>query len=113
MVELLGIKPSHDGEGVLQDIHWSMGSFGYFPTYALGTLYAAQFYSSLLKDHPQVLQEIEQGKYGTIVQWLREKVHTHGKIFTAEELCRQITGSPIDPGYFLRYVREKYLHRIS
>jgi carboxypeptidase Taq len=113
MEDLLGIRPSHDGEGVLQDIHWSMGSFGYFPTYALGTLYAAQFYFSLLKDYPQVLLEVEQGKYGTIVQWLREKVHTQGKVFTAEELCRQITGSSIDAGYFLRYVREKYLYRFS
>lgn len=109
MEELLGIRPSHDGEGVLQDIHWSMGSFGYFPTYALGTLYAAQFFSSLLQDHPQVLQEVGQGTYSTIVQWLYEKVHVHGKIFTAEELCRKITGSPIDPNYFLQYVREKYL----
>lgn len=109
MEGLLGIRPSHDGEGVLQDIHWSMGSFGYFPTYALGTLYAAQFFSSLLKEHPGVLKEVEQGKYGTIVQWLKQRVHIHGKVFTAEELCRQISGSAIDSHYFLRYVREKYL----
>ncbi|MCX7788977.1 MAG: carboxypeptidase M32 [Spirochaetes bacterium] len=109
MEELLGIRPSHDGEGVLQDIHWSMGSFGYFPTYALGTLYAAQFFSSLLKQHPHVLREVERGEYGTVVLWLREHVHVHGKVFSAEELCRKISGSPLDSKYFLQYVREKYL----
>lgn len=111
MAELLGITPSHDGEGVLQDIHWSMGSFGYFPTYALGTLYATQFFSSLLEKHPQVLREVEQGKYGTIVQWLRDNVHIHGKVFTAEELSRRISGSPVNSRYFLQYVREKYLYQ--
>lgn len=109
MEKLLGIRPTHDGEGVLQDIHWSMGSFGYFPTYALGTLYAAQFFTSLLNENPQVLKEVEQGEYGTIVQWLKERVHRHGKVYTAEELCRRISGSPIDSKYFLQYVREKYL----
>lgn len=109
MEKLLGIRPAHDGEGVLQDIHWSMGSFGYFPTYALGTLYATQFFTSLLNENPQVLKEVEQGEYGTIVQWLKERVHRHGKVYTAEELCRRISGSPIDSKYFLQYVREKYL----
>ncbi len=110
MEELIGIRPSHDGEGVLQDIHWSMGSFGYFPTYALGTLYAAQFFSSLLKQYPLVLREVEQGKFGTVVQWLKENVHVHGKVFPAEELCRKVSGSSLDSNYFLQYVREKYLH---
>ncbi|GAB4365971.1 MAG: carboxypeptidase M32 [Spirochaetales bacterium] len=111
MKELLGIRPSHDGEGVLQDIHWSMGSFGYFPSYALGTLYAAQFFSTLLKQHPAVLNELENGEYGTILQWLRKNIHTHGKVFPAEELCRRVSGCPLDAQFFLDYVREKYLER--
>ncbi|HOV37158.1 MAG TPA: carboxypeptidase M32 [Spirochaetales bacterium] len=108
MEELLGIKPRNDSEGVLQDIHWSMGNFGYFPTYALGTLYAAQFYAALLREKPGVVQEIERGDYRSLLSWLQEGIHTHGRVYLADELCRRITGSSLDPGWFIQYVRDKY-----
>ncbi|MFQ3621446.1 MAG: carboxypeptidase M32 [Spirochaetales bacterium] len=108
MRHLLGVIPKNDAEGVLQDIHWSMGSFGYFPTYALGTLYAAQFYAVLKKQFPALDSELSQGKLETPLQWLRSKVHAYGKIFAAEELCKRATGSSLDPSFFIQYLKEKY-----
>jgi carboxypeptidase Taq len=106
--ELLGIVPENDAEGVLQDIHWSMGAFGYFPTYALGNLYGAQFYSALRRDVPNLDDRIAGGSYSDIALWLESRIHSHGAALTPKELCEKIGGGPLDPSFFIRYLEEKY-----
>lgn len=104
----LGIRPPDDASGVLQDVHWSHGSFGYFPTYTLGSFYAAQLYKTAQSDIAQLAEHIRNGALNPLLLWLRSKVHVHGRRFTSEELCRQITGRDLDPAVFIAYAREKY-----
>lgn len=104
----LGISPKTDSEGCLQDIHWSMGSIGYFPTYALGNLYAAQFFHTFTQKHPEWQQELEKGNLSLIRNWLYENIHRHGREFTPEQLIKQVTGEPLSERYFLEYLRGKY-----
>jgi carboxypeptidase Taq len=106
--ELLGIVPKDDAEGVLQDIHWSMGAFGYFPTYTLGNLYASQFMASLRSEVPDLDGRLASGDLKTPLEWLRSSIHVHGRVFSAAELCRRVTGEALDPGFFVGYLREKY-----
>jgi carboxypeptidase Taq len=106
--EYLGLEVPSDSQGVLQDIHWSHGSFGYFPTYSLGSFYAAQFYHQAEKEIPNLEKEIESGNLSLLLNWLRDKVHRHGKQFTAEELCQHICGEKLDFKYFMIYARKKY-----
>lgn len=106
--EYLGIDVPNDAKGILQDIHWSHGSFGYFPTYSLGSFYAAQFYAQAKKELPGLEQDIERGNLKPLLEWLREKVHKHGKYYTAEELCVAITGEKLNFSYFMNYAKEKY-----
>ncbi len=104
----LGVSAADDKTGVLQDVHWSHGSFGYFPTYTLGSFYAAQFYAQAQKDIDGLLPKVANGELTGLLHWLREKVHVHGRRYTSEELCTQITGKGLDPAYFLDYVKDKY-----
>ena len=104
----LGIKPADDKTGVLQDVHWSHGSFGYFPTYTLGSFYAAQFFSKAQEDIKNLSQQIANGELTELLQWLREKVHKHGRRYTSEELCERITGKKLDATFFIRYIQAKY-----
>jgi len=104
----LGIKPNDDKTGVLQDVHWSHGSFGYFPTYTLGSFYAAQFFSQANKDMPGLPERIAQGGLAPLLHWLREKVHKHGRRFTSEELCELVTGQKLEPAFFMSYIESKY-----
>lgn len=104
----LGITPKDDKTGVLQDVHWSHGSFGYFPTYTLGSFYAAQFYDQAGKEIPEMGQKLHSGELGAILLWLRENVHIHGRKYTSEQLCEKITGNKLDIGFFIRYATEKY-----
>jgi carboxypeptidase Taq len=106
--DYLGIDVPNDAKGVLQDIHWSHGSFGYFPTYSLGSFYAAQFYAQAKKEIAGLEGEIEQGNLKPLLDWLREKVHKHGKYYTAEELCISITGEKLNFSFFMNYAKEKY-----
>ncbi|MEW5817040.1 MAG: carboxypeptidase M32 [Spirochaetota bacterium] len=106
--ELFGITPDKDADGVLQDIHWSSGLLGYFPTYTLGNLYGAQFYSVLRKDIPGIDDEISTGRLRTVLNWLHENIHTHGSIYSADELCKRVSGLPLNPDYFLTYLDSKY-----
>ena len=106
--EYLGIEVPDDARGVLQDIHWSHGSFGYFPTYSLGSFYASQFYSKAKEEVPGLEKEIEKGNMKPMLEWLREKVHRHGKFYSAEELCIHITGEKLNFRYFMDYARSKY-----
>lgn len=108
MSELLGMRPDSDANGVLQDIHWSMGSFGYFPTYALGNLYGAQFAAKMRSVIPDLDRAIASGNLGVVREWLRREIHVHGAGLTASELCKQVTGSELAPHYFLDYLKEKY-----
>ncbi|MEI8279580.1 MAG: carboxypeptidase M32 [Bacteroidota bacterium] len=106
----LGITPVDDKTGVLQDVHWCHGSFGYFPTYSLGSFYAAQFFEHAKKEMPTLIQEIEQGQLGNLLLWLRVKVHQHGRRYRSEELCNRITGRGLDFSSFMHYVNDKYAH---
>jgi carboxypeptidase Taq len=105
---LLGIKPQRDAEGVLQDIHWSMGSIGYFPTYALGNLYAAQFRAALQRDLGPLDALIQAERLPEVLGWMRDRVHRHGRIFAASELCAHATGAPLDASHFIDYLHEKF-----
>ncbi|MFO8044044.1 MAG: carboxypeptidase M32 [Alkalispirochaeta sp.] len=108
MKEFLGIVPPRNAEGVLQDVHWSFGAFGYFPTYALGNLYAAQFLKTIESQLPSMWDEVAVGTTRPVLDWLRTNIHRHGKVRSARQLVRGITGADLDPGFFLRYLNEKY-----
>jgi carboxypeptidase Taq len=107
MEELLGIVPPNNTLGVLQDVHWSSG-FGYFPSYALGNLYAAQIYNQILKENPILPQDYKKGEFQNLLNHLKEKVHQHGRIYRAKELIKKITGEDLNPDYFIKYVEDKY-----
>lgn len=106
--EYLGIAPSNDGEGVLQDVHWSMGAFGYFPTYTLGNLYAVQFYDQARLEIPNIEDEIAAGQLMVLRRWLGQKIHRWGRMFTPDHLSQRVTGVSLSPEPFLRYVERKY-----
>ncbi len=107
-VEYLGVEPKNDSEGVLQDMHWSGGSFGYFPSYALGNLYGAQFLNTMHRDIPDLYKQIEEGNLSNIHQWLKEKIHLHGSVYTPAELIVKVTGEELNPKYFVDYLKNKY-----
>jgi carboxypeptidase Taq len=108
MEEYLGIVPPTDAEGVLQDIHWSLGSFGYFPTYTLGNLYAVQFYEQAKLEIPHLEDDIAQGQLLPLRRWLEQKIHRWGRMFMPDHLARRVTGSSLNPDPFLSYVEKKY-----
>jgi carboxypeptidase Taq len=108
MQSLLGIVPPNDSQGCLQDVHWSRPGFGYFPTYALGNLYATQFFETATSQNPVILDELAQGKTTTLLSWLRENIHQHGRKFTPGELVRRVTGQPLSHAAFMRYVSAKF-----
>ena len=108
MKSLLGIVPPNDSQGCLQDVHWSRPGFGYFPTYALGNLYGAQFFETAVAQNPAIAEELAQGKTGALLTWLRENIHRHGKKFTPGELVRRVTGQPLGHAAFMRYVSAKF-----
>jgi len=108
MRDYLGLEVPNDAQGCLQDIHWSHGSLGYFPTYTLGNLYAAQLMEVIVRDLPTLWTDIEEGRFGPLLDWLREKVHRVGRRQQAPALIESITGSPPDSGPFLRYLEGKY-----
>jgi carboxypeptidase Taq len=107
MQRLLGIEVPGPADGVLQDIHWSAGLFGYFPTYTLGNLIAAQIWERLLDDLPDVDDLIERGDFAPVREWLREHVHAHGRKFPPRELLRRVTRNDVSVEPFLRYLRGK------
>ena len=108
MQDYLGLTPPDDGLGVLQDVHWSQGNFGYFSTYALGNLISAQLWERMLKDIPDADLQIERGDFSAITSWMGEKVHRHGAKFKPQELVQRVTGSKIDQEPYLRYLTQKY-----
>lgn len=109
MQEYLGLTPPNDAMGVLQDIHWSGGSMGYFPTYTLGNVLALQFYSQTLKDMPDLPQQFIRGEFQPLLNWFKDKIHRHGSKFTANELIQRVTGaSGIEAGPYLAYLKRKF-----
>ena len=105
---LLGIVPERDADGVLQDIHWSMFAIGYFPTYTLGNLYGAQFHAAMARDLPDWEERVRGGRFAEILDWLRERIHRHGRVYPAAELCRRVTGEALDARYFIDYLDAKF-----
>ncbi|MBC7588911.1 MAG: carboxypeptidase M32 [Chitinophagaceae bacterium] len=103
----LGVIVPNDKQGCLQDVHWSHGSFGYFPTYSLGSFYAAQFFGQAKKDIPNLEHQINVGSTEQLLLWLRNAVHKHGRMFTSEELCKKITGEGLNTQYFMDYISNK------
>jgi carboxypeptidase Taq len=108
MQQFLGIAVPDDLQGVLQDIHWSEGIIGYFPTYAIGNVLAAQLWRAVRADLPDLDDEIAAADYGALREWLREKIHRHGRTLTPAELIEQAVGGPLDPAPMLEHVTAKY-----
>ena len=107
MEELVGVRPPNDRLGCLQDVHWSGGMFGYFPTYQLGNVLSVQIWERLTSDVPDAYEQVEQGSFGEIHEWLRERLYRHGRKFTPAVTIDRLVGGPIDPEPYLRYLAEK------
>lgn len=106
--EYLGVKPENDAVGVLQDVHWSGGSFGYFPSYALGYMYAAQFQAKLVHDVPNFAELLEIGNLKPIQEWLSKHIHQYGKRKKPLEILKDVTGEELNVQYLIDYLEEKY-----
>ena len=108
MKETLGVEPESDSEGCLQDIHWSLGDFGYFPTYALGNLMAAHLFTAFSKEHGDWEERVAKGDMAFIRDWLKENVHQWGKTYNLEELAKKATGKPFTEAAYCSYLKKKY-----
>ena len=108
MDEYLGITPPDDAKGVLQDIHWSGGTLGYFSTYALGNLISAQLWEKITADIPDLDDQFRKGEFGALLTWLRENLHIYGRKYAPQELVQRVTGSKIDSAPYVRYLQQKY-----
>ncbi len=106
--EYIGIVPPNDAQGVLQDVHWSSGLIGYFPTYSLGNFLSVQFYDKAVEQYPQIPDEIAHGKFDTLLNWMRTNIHQHGSKFTPRELVQRVTGTEMQVAPFVRYLTHKY-----
>jgi carboxypeptidase Taq len=108
MKSYLGIDVPNDAQGVLQDIHWSDGLIGYFPTYQLGNIIAVQIWEKILKDMPDLYLQFERGEFMPLRDWLRERLHKHGRKFTPRETLEKAAGGPIDVAPYVRYLKNKF-----
>ena len=108
MSAYLGIRPPTDTLGVLQDVHWSGGAFGYFPSYTLGAIYACQFFNTMQNELPDTVKNIETGNFAPIKTWLNDKIHSQGSLYSPQELVQKITGEALNPKYFTDYLKTKY-----
>ena len=108
MDEYLGVVPETNANGVLQDVHWSQGAIGYFPTYTLGTLTAAQLMETIEDDLSDLPEHIADGRFAPLLDWLRTHIHQHGRILTAPDLLERTTGTNLSTAPWLRYVRDKF-----
>ncbi len=105
---MFGLKPGSDNQGILQDMHWSLGAFGYFPSYAIGTIYASQIYKAMEKGIPNIRKHIMSRDFKSIVDWLTKNIHSKGRTMTAEQIIRKATGSGLDPKIYIDYLHDKY-----
>ncbi|MBB3066706.1 carboxypeptidase M32 [Limibacillus halophilus] len=112
MEELLGVRPPEDRVGVLQDIHWYDGAYGYFPTYTLGAMTAAQLFQTAVAEHPDIPEALGRGDFTLLLDWLRRKVHGRGSLLSADELLAEATGRPLDPDAFKFHLRQRYLEDV-
>ncbi len=110
MNELLGFAPANDGEGCLQDIHWFDGAWGYFPSYTIGAMAAAQLFDTARNADPEIMLAIGRGDFQPLLAWLRRHVHGEASRLTPSDLIRQATGRPLDPAVFLAHLKSRYLH---
>jgi carboxypeptidase Taq len=108
MTDFLGVRPKNDKEGVLQDMHWSGGDFGYFPTYAIGTIYASQLFKQFSEEHLMLREEISQGSFNAILSWLSEHVYRYGRLIPADEIIKKTCGEGLNSNVFVAYLKEKY-----
>jgi carboxypeptidase Taq len=108
MQSTLGIVPPTDTLGILQDVHWAMGSLGYFPTYSIGNFLSAQVYEAALKSNPEIPSEISNGNFKPLFSWLKENIWRHGSRYFPSELILKATGKPLDTTAFTRYLTEKF-----
>jgi carboxypeptidase Taq len=108
MKALLGVVPQNDAEGVLQDVHWSNGLIGYFPTYSLGNLLSVQLFEKAQTAIPSLASQIEHGDFEQLLKWLRENIHQHGRKFFPSQLIQLATGESLRAAPYLCYLREKY-----
>jgi len=106
--EYLGVRPDSDSNGVLQDVHWSGGSFGYFPSYALGYMYAAQFKHAMLKELPNFDQLLEEGNIAPIKEWMTKHIHQYGKTKKPLDILKDATGEGLNAKYLLQYLTDKF-----
>ena len=106
--EYLGFRPANAAEGVLQDVHWAAGLFGYFPTYTIGNVLSVQLFDAALTAHPEIPEQMERGEFGALLGWLQENVHRHGKKHEPDDLIERATGRPPEAGPYLRYLTKKF-----
>jgi len=108
ITDFLGVTPKNDRDGVLQDMHWSGGEFGYFPTYAIGTIYASQLFRQFSNEHPTSHDEISRGDFATVLCWLSNHVYQYGSLITADEIIKKTCGEGLNSKVFITYLKEKY-----
>ena len=106
--ELLGLELKSDAEGVLQDVHWSGGAFGYFPSYCIGNMIASQLWYTVLEQMPGIEMDFERGDFSRLLGWLRTNIHQHGHKYDPQVLVEKVTGSKITPEPYVRYLTRKY-----
>jgi len=107
--KMIGLKVSNDAEGCLQDIHWSLGGQGYFPTYTLGNLNAAQLFKRANQDLPNLESELATGQYANLLDWLRKNVHQHGLRYLPQQLIEKATGEPTAAKHHIEYLQRKFM----
>jgi carboxypeptidase Taq len=107
--EMLGVEPPNDAKGVLQDVHWSAGLIGYFPTYALGNLYAAQLYQAAERDLGNLEEQFEAGEFQPLLDWLRTNIHSKGRCHLPHVMVQTVTGQNLSAQPFLSYLRQKLM----
>jgi carboxypeptidase Taq len=103
-----GLTPPDDARGCLQDIHWSGGMIGYFPTYALGNMYAAQFFDCAGRELPDLSGQFARGEFGALKSWLNEKIHKHGRRYRAQKLVQVVTGQPLSHKPLVEHLHRKF-----
>ena len=101
------VEALNDSQGVLQDIHWSSGGLGYFPTYSLGNIISCQIWEKALAAMPDLYEQFERGEFMVLREWLRENLHKHGRKFTPEETLQKVVGSSINAGPYVKYLKVK------
>jgi carboxypeptidase Taq len=106
--EYFGMEVPDESLGILQDVHWSAGYIGYFPTYTLGNIASVQFYAKAVHDVPTIPADIERGEFGGLLGWLRTNIHQHGRKFMPGELIERVTGGPLNSGPYVAYLKHKY-----